>query len=293
MRSDYVGARRSIDVVKWVLFVLAGVFIFQMVLRNWFGAASYNPFLSFFALTPQGIERGFVQTLLTYGLLHETFFHIFFNGLLIFFIGRALQNRLGTGRWLELFFGGILIGGILWLGVQYLLPVRGAPLIGASAGAYALLGFFALQAWRESLTLYLYIIPIRLTGKQLFFAALILQGFFFVFTEIAPNAGVGGVAYSAHLGGLGFGWFYFQVLVRHATIPAFVEKLRSGSARKASASRGTPTGRYSVNLSGAKTPSKATRAEVDRILDKINSSGFGSLSAEEKATLDRAKDTLK
>jgi hypothetical protein len=32
--------------------------------------------------------------------------------------------------------------------------------------------------------------------------------------------------------------------------------------------------------------------EVDRILDKINISGFGSLSASEKQTLDRAKDIL-
>ena len=32
--------------------------------------------------------------------------------------------------------------------------------------------------------------------------------------------------------------------------------------------------------------------EVDRILDKINSSGFGSLNQEEKSTLDRAKDII-
>jgi hypothetical protein len=34
------------------------------------------------------------------------------------------------------------------------------------------------------------------------------------------------------------------------------------------------------------------RADVDRILDKINSHGFGSLSDEEKQTLDDAKDLL-
>jgi hypothetical protein len=34
------------------------------------------------------------------------------------------------------------------------------------------------------------------------------------------------------------------------------------------------------------------RAEVDRILDKINSQGFGSLSADEKRVLDEAKDLI-
>jgi hypothetical protein len=34
------------------------------------------------------------------------------------------------------------------------------------------------------------------------------------------------------------------------------------------------------------------RADVDSILDKINSQGFGSLTEEEKQTLDDAKDLL-
>jgi hypothetical protein len=34
------------------------------------------------------------------------------------------------------------------------------------------------------------------------------------------------------------------------------------------------------------------RAEVDRILDKINSEGFGALTAEEKRLLDEARDLL-
>ena len=33
-------------------------------------------------------------------------------------------------------------------------------------------------------------------------------------------------------------------------------------------------------------------SEVDRILDKINSDGFGSLSAEEKKVLDEARDLI-
>jgi hypothetical protein len=43
-----------------------------------------------------------------------------------------------------------------------------------------------------------------------------------------------------------------------------------------------------VNLS----PRADLRAEVDRILDKINSQGFGALTEEEKRRLDEAKDLL-
>jgi hypothetical protein len=50
-----------------------------------------------------------------------------------------------------------------------------------------------------------------------------------------------------------------------------------------------PTG-YTVNTHGSKDH---LQKEVDRILDKINDHGFGSLTMEEKRTLDQAKDVLK
>jgi hypothetical protein len=46
--------------------------------------------------------------------------------------------------------------------------------------------------------------------------------------------------------------------------------------------------RYQVNL----TNRKDLRTEVDRILDKINSEGFGALTKEEKLLLDEAHDLL-
>jgi hypothetical protein len=45
---------------------------------------------------------------------------------------------------------------------------------------------------------------------------------------------------------------------------------------------------YKVN----RTNRDELQVEVDRILDKINESGFGSLNDGEKQTLDRAKDIL-
>ena len=50
---------------------------------------------------------------------------------------------------------------------------------------------------------------------------------------------------------------------------------------------------YHVNVGTATPPTRdELRAEVDRILDKINSQGFGALTDEEKRRLDEAKDLL-
>ena len=51
---------------------------------------------------------------------------------------------------------------------------------------------------------------------------------------------------------------------------------------------GAPAPSYKVNIGNREN----LRAEVDRILDKINSQGFGALTAEEKRILDEARDLL-
>ena len=61
----------------------------------------------------------------------------------------------------------------------------------------------------------------------------------------------------------------------------------SSSAAHAAAKSAAPAA-YQVNVG---SPGDL-RAEVDRILDKINSQGFGALTAEEKRMLDEAKDLL-
>ncbi|HRG55943.1 MAG TPA: hypothetical protein PLG56_07890, partial [Lacunisphaera sp.] len=45
-------------------------------------------------------------------------------------------------------------------------------------------------------------------------------------------------------------------------------------------------------LASAGKSGSQLRAEVDRILDKINSQGFGALTPQEKRVLDEAKDLL-
>ena len=57
--------------------------------------------------------------------------------------------------------------------------------------------------------------------------------------------------------------------------------------RGASKGEGTAAS-YTINLGDR----GHLRAEVDRILDKINSDGFPSLSAEEKRILDEARDVI-
>ncbi len=85
------------------------------------------------------------------------------------------------------------------------------------------------------------------------------------------------------------GWLYFR-FVHQQGKPFFKRKsaieLPSWFRKARKAEPVTPT--YKVNLSSGED----LRAEIDRILDKINSEGFQSLTAEEKYRLDHARDHL-
>jgi hypothetical protein len=162
--------------------------------------------------------------------------------------------------------------------------------IGASAGVSALLIVFACFYPNQQMTFLLFfIIPVTLKPKYVAFAALAIDLCGFLFYEVLGAVSPFDFAHSAHLGGMAVGWLYFRyvhdgewnLLSRRADIelPRWMRKGAKSSA---------PAPAYRVDLSNRVD----LRAEVDRILDKINSQGFGALTAAEKSVLDEAKHLL-
>jgi hypothetical protein len=101
------------------------------------------------------------------------------------------------------------------------------------------------------------------------------------------------MASSAHLGGMLTGLLYYRFVHRAAwfnpedraniELPRWAKRARKSSVALGEAESDAlppPSSREDI------------RAEVDRILDKINSEGFGALSPEEKRLLDDAKHLL-
>jgi membrane associated rhomboid family serine protease len=281
---------RQAPILKWILLGTIAVFILQNVFELWF---RQSPFLStffnrFFALSPDAISNGFIWTLVSYAFLHHTqnLFHILANLLIIFFIGRILLPVLGTRRFTELYFGAAFLGGVLWLLVS--LVSGGGIVIGASGAAMGLLICFACMYPNKPITFLLFfVIPVTLKPKYIAFGLLAFDLFGFLFSEL-PGTGVTHTAHSAHLGGMLAGFLFFRYMLARpeherqektaVELPAWFKKKKTQNGPR----------NFSVNL----TNRQVLKQEVDRILDKINSEGFGALNEEEKKTLDRAKDLL-
>ncbi len=266
---------------------IAGVYLLQIIFRQPWAKPHFD---LVFSLSSSALSDGRVWPLLTYGFLHANFFHILFNCLMLYWLGKVLHDQLGASRFFTLYGISVLLGGVTWLAVN---SWRGdaALLMGASAGVSGLLVTFALLYPNQPLQFLLYFfLPVRITPRNLVLIVLAIDAIGLLFGELPLfRQTTSPIAHSAHLGGMLGGWLFFKyVLPRNfnfglPSVDASPPKWITDKKTKRAGS-----GRFRIKFSDR----KELQSEVDRILDKINAQGFASLSEEEKKTLDKAKELL-
>lgn len=163
---------------------------------------------STFALSLGGLKEGYVWQLLTYQFMHGGDLHLIMNCLGLYFIGPTVELLLGRLRFVVLYFGGGIAGGLL----QVLMGVvTGGPdvaMVGASGGLMALLGVVACQFWRQRLRLMImFILPVSLTGRGMLILLTVVDLAGALFHDSV-------IAHYAHLGGLYAGFLGMKFLQR-------------------------------------------------------------------------------
>ena len=191
-------------------------------------------------------------SVITYGFFHQGFIALFFNMVLVYYFGRILLDFETPKKFICIYFSGIILGAIFFIVSYQLLPgfyVIKAPLLGASAGVMAIITYISLKLPH-------YQIKIRFLG---FFKLIHLLIFLALFNLLQiPLGNPGG--YFAHLGGLSAGVIFFLINIRQ----------KENTIEKPSI--------FSISK-----PKK--ERNIDDILDKINHSGYESLTDEEKEEL--------
>jgi rhomboid family protein len=270
-----------------LLIVNASVFLVQLAASNSLSGAEIQD--RYFALSLDGLKQGYVWQLLTFQFMHSTshWLHIVFNSLAIYFFGRPVETALGGGRFLKLYFSAGIIGGLVQMLFAFFLPSFDGAVVGASAGAAGLIAAFALLHWRERFTLFIYFLPVAMTGKTLLWASLA----FVSACLLIPNSHI---ANAAHLGGILTGALYVLLFVQ-GQWPRWRFPARRSSPRKLVASRAREN---SFWRSAAREPDEDLSAdeflssEVDPILEKISAHGIHSLTAREREILEKARKRM-
>ncbi len=130
-------------------------------------------------------------TLITYIFLHASLFHLFFNMLVLFFLGNTLEKIIGERQFLEIFFAsGILSALGHSLLSQPIFDITPGSMIGASGAIYGV--FAALTMLEPNLRVYVYFVPMKLKHALILFAL-----FDFLMVNSSDM-----IAHTAHLSGL-------------------------------------------------------------------------------------------
>ncbi len=228
-------------------------------------------------------------TLLTHAWVHDTqnILQIIMVVAGLILLGGELLKSMRPRAFLILYGTSIITGGLFWSVIHW---KTGGILAGATAGICGLLAYFAwLKPELELRFLLFFFIPVAVRPKYLVLVlasiSVVASVYYEIYGAIAPFA----YAPSSHFGGLFAGWLYFSITERGLGQLFRLRNTKSISLSQRSRDFKTTSSTELTSL----TPSKQRellREEVDRILDKINSTGLNSLSREEKEKLNQAKN---
>ncbi len=151
-----------------------------------------NLLTALFALWPLGSGRFMPWQVVSYGFLHGSFGHLFFNMLGLWMFGAELERIWGGKRYLQFYMASVLTAALTQLLVG--LFTGGAPTVGASGGLFGLLLAFGMMFPNRTIMPLFPPIPMKAKTFVMVFGGLELL---FGVTGTAS-----GVAHFAHLGGM-------------------------------------------------------------------------------------------
>lgn len=279
----YQYARLSI--AEKLIAVNVAVFILNLLLPFLLGFGK-NAISQWFEL-PVNLMTYVTQpwSIVTYSFFHADFLHVFWNMLLLYFSGRIFMNLFSARKLINVYFLGVILGGLLFVLSYNVFPVfmgSNTALIGASAGVTAVLIFICAY------------IPNQVVRVIFFNVKLWQIGAFFVIIDLIQIPGSNSGGRLAHLGGALLGYVYARQLTKGKDIGEGFSKLLDalGAFFKPKDKKAPMKTVYRKGKSAAKSKvdydKENRQRKIDTILDKISKSGYESLSKAEKDFLFKA-----
>lgn len=223
-------------------------------------------------------------TILTYMFLHEGFFHLFFNMLLLYFGGLIFQEFLSKSKLFWTYILGGLSGAVFFILAFNLFPVFDAVkgdaiALGASASVLAIV--VAVSTYVPNYTIHLFLFG-KIKLKYLAMIMILVD----VLSIQSNNAG----GHIAHLGGALWGFIYAYSLKNDNDLYKIFysfkfPKIKWSTKKSSRFTTSRPKNGKPMNDDEYNKRRSVSQNEIDKILDKISRSGYTSLSKEEKELL--------
>lgn len=219
-------------------------------------------------------------SIITYGFLHHSLGHLFFNMLVLYFIAQSFANLFKPRLSFKIYILGVIFGGLAFVFVSMLFPdllrING-PLVGASAGVRACILFLCVYWPNKPIGFFSFRFPLKYLGIAM------------VLLDLPGLMSVNSGGTVAHIGGYLSGFLYAKQLKIGKDLGSFldvvldylksVNKLKTVHKSKSSTMGGKQKKEFNTF---------PQQKQIDLILDKISKSGYDSLTQAEKDFLFRA-----
>lgn len=275
----------NLDVFGKIITINIVVFVIGLIFKSLLRWSVFN----YFEL-PSDIMDYIMQpwSLITYGFLHNGLLHLAFNMLFLYYLSRVTTNLFRPKMILNVYFLGIICGGLAYLAFANLMPTNffgtKGVIVGASAGVSALLLFVATYMPNSEIRLFN---TFNVKWKHI---AMVIVGLDLFRMVLGLNQG----GYVAHFGGYLLGYVYASKLLKGTDIgvgfersmDSFMSWFKPKSNLKTVHRNQTKTTKSSpVSKPKGASDAAEKQKKIDAILDKISKSGYESLTAKEKEFL--------
>lgn len=260
------GYRALPSAIRIIITANVAVFVLLIVSR----ASGNDPFVKWFGFYSEPIEA-IIQPwrFFTYTFLHAGFFHLLFNMLWLWWMGRSVESSIGSQNFWVLYIASGVGGALLSV---LLTPIMGAQLIiGASGAVFGVMVGFAMLYPTAPIMMFL-LPPIE---ARYVVAGLIV--FDVLFLGSNDNT-----ARLAHLGGAGMGYLMMKY-IQFGYEPGKIVDTITSWFQKSQVKVKTRSNMRIVE--DAEVIEEVEQTELDRILDKISKKGYDGLTEHEKKVL--------
>lgn len=273
--SAWRGFNTLPDAIRVIIGVNVVVFLTQ-VLGSLLGGQSFDLFVrNWFAFFPDPlITITQPWRIFTYMFLHGGFFHLLFNMLWLWWMGRAVEERLGPRTFCAIYFGSGIGGALLDVLLAQVFGIT--YVIGASGAVFGVMVAFAVLYPRMPIMLFL-LPPIE--------ARYVVAGLIAI--NVLALGGDSGVAHAVHLGGAGVGFLLMKAWQNGFDLSRPFHTLErwwyglKGSYQKSK----SPRNKDMYSVSDVEIVEEVEQTELDAILEKISKEGYDALTKDEKRKL--------
>ncbi|MBK1831483.1 rhomboid family intramembrane serine protease [Verrucomicrobiaceae bacterium R5-34] len=194
-------------------------------------------------LSWSGVKQWQVWQILSYALLHGSWFHLLINVLMLWLIGGRVIHILGQQAWVRVVVCGVAVGGFLHLLTSVVMLANGYQelrLVGISGACYALLITLTTLSPESKMW------PVPVSGKTLGIGIIVAEGLLWLLTPALGIPGLstmgetlevwGGealflVSHGCHFGGALTGWWLARKLLAPTPSLADLQQMRAKRER--------------------------------------------------------------